>query len=80
SFVSPGDDAMCGTPLGYNASVDGTRVPLGSGGQAAGTTVVRTVTLPVGARSLSVWARDEAGNTGPSVTATLTGAPLRALV
>ena len=77
SFVSPGDDAMCGAPAGYNASVDGVRVALGNGGAAAGTTVVRTLNLPLGASSLSVWARDEAGNTGPAATVALPTGGLR---
>lgn len=76
TFTSPGDDAMCGSPAGYVGSVDGVRVSLGSGGAPAGTTVVRTLTLPQGPASvLRVWARDEVGNTGAAATASIRRGP-----
>jgi hypothetical protein len=74
SFTSPGDDRMCGTPAAYVARVDGQAVDLGAP-RAAGEKVTATVTLPGGARTLTVQARDEAGNLGAPATFALAGTP-----
>jgi hypothetical protein len=66
-FTSPGDDAMCGTPVSYEARVGDTAVDLG-GPVAAGQTVTKDVTLPSSGR-LRVLAIDDAPNRGFPATA-----------
>ena len=69
AFTAPGDNGPCGTPASYLTRVDGKLVNLGLGAPAAGGTAFSTeVSLPSGARRLSIQARDGAGNLGPSAS------------
>ena len=70
SFVSPGDDRRCGTAKEYVASADGQPVDLGAP-VAGGQTFTATVSLPAGARILTVAARDDAGNLGAPASVSL---------
>jgi Subtilase family len=69
SFTAPGNDGACGTPAEYLTRVNGkpAELPLGTP-VAGGSTFSSEVTLPAGARSLSIQAIDGAGNLGPKVT------------
>ena len=62
-FRSPGDDALCGTADKYEADVDGTTIDLGAP-VAGGDTFTEEITLPAGARRVTVRAVDEAENSG----------------
>jgi hypothetical protein len=68
SFTAPGDDVGCGTPSAYIARVGRTEVALGPP-VAGGSAFTHEVTLPSGAKRLSVQAIDDAGNLGPKATA-----------
>jgi hypothetical protein len=63
SFVSPGDDRECGTAKEYVARADGAPVKLGDP-VAGGQTFSGGATIPAGTHTLTVQARDEAGNLG----------------
>jgi hypothetical protein len=66
AFTAPGGDGACGTPASYLVRVDGRRRDLGLGSPLdAGQALGRDVSLPAGARTLTVQARDAAGNLGP---------------
>jgi len=67
TFTAPGNDGSCGTPSSYIARAGRTPVPLGAPA-AGGSTVTREVTLPAGARKLTLQAEDAAGNIGVPVT------------
>jgi hypothetical protein len=65
TFTSPGDDGRCGTAAAYVTRVDGATADLGLGAPVAGDgAFTHDVTLPAGARTLTVQARDAAGNLG----------------
>jgi hypothetical protein len=67
TFTAPGDNGPCGTPASYLTHVDGRAVNLGLGSPAAGgTPFSAVVSLPTGARRLSIQALDGAGNLGPA--------------
>jgi hypothetical protein len=69
AFTAPGDNGPCGTPASYLTRLDGKLVNLGLGTPAAGGTPFSAeVSLPSGARRLSVQARDSAGNMGPTAS------------
>ncbi len=69
SFTAPGDNGSCGTPARYITRVGSKLAEIGIGSPAAGGTAVsREVTLPAGARKLSLQAEDAAGNLGPAVS------------
>jgi hypothetical protein len=69
AFTAPGDNGPCGTPAAYVTAVDGTAVDLGLGAPVAGgTRWSREISLPAGARTLTIQARDAAGNLGYPVT------------
>jgi hypothetical protein len=69
AFTAPGDNGPCGTPAAYLTRLDGKLVDLGLGAPAAGGTPFSAeVSLPSGARRLSIQARDGAGNIGPAAT------------
>ncbi|MEA2201647.1 MAG: cell wall-associated protease [Solirubrobacteraceae bacterium] len=71
-FTAPGDDGPCGAPATYLTRVNGRIVDLGLGAPpAGGTPVSAEVTLASGARTLSIQARDEAGNTGHTASVTI---------
>jgi hypothetical protein len=72
SFVSPGDDRMCGTAAAYVAKADGQAVDLGPPGPG-GQRFTTQASLPDGARTLTIQARDKAGNLGAPVTFDLAG-------
>ncbi len=66
SFTAPGDDGPCGTPVAYLTRVNGRLVNLGLGAPVAGGSAFSaTITLPAGARKLTIQARDKGGNLGP---------------
>jgi len=66
SFTAPGDDGPCGTPVTYLTRVNGKLLALGLGPPVAGgSSFSSAITLPSGARTLSIQARDKAGNLGP---------------
>ncbi len=68
SFTAPGDNGSCGTPARYVTRVNGKVSEVGIGVPAAGgSSVSREVTLPAGARKLTLQAEDAAGNLGPQV-------------
>jgi hypothetical protein len=69
SFKTPGDDRFCGTATAYETEVNGKPSDLHVGTPAAGgTTVTRDITLPDDRSTVSLLARDEAGNKGiPSI-------------
>jgi hypothetical protein len=70
AFTAPGDNGPCGTPAAYLTRLDGKLVNLGLGSPAAGGTPFSAeVSLPAGARRLSIQARDGAGNFGPAASA-----------
>ena len=66
TFTAPGDNGACGTPASYLVRVNGksTNLPLGAP-VAGGSAFSAEVTLPAGARNLSIQAIDAAGNLGP---------------
>jgi hypothetical protein len=65
TFTAPGDDGACGTPASYLTRINGKPAALGLGAPVAGgSTFSREVTLPAGARKLSLQAVDEAANVG----------------
>jgi hypothetical protein len=67
SFTAPGDDGPCGTPASYLTRVGSKLVDLGLGAPVAGGSAFSAeVTLPAGAKRLSLQARDQAGNLGPT--------------
>jgi hypothetical protein len=69
AFTAPGDNGPCGAPASYLTRVDGRRVDLGLGAPpAGGTPFSAEVSLPSGARRLSIQARDGAGNLGPAAS------------
>jgi hypothetical protein len=66
SFTAPGDDGSCGTAASYLTRVDGKLTgPVLGPPVAGGNTFSAEVTLPSGARRLSIQAVDDAGNLGP---------------
>jgi hypothetical protein len=70
TFTAPGDDGPCGTPASYKARVNGKVMDLALGAPVAGgSTFSKEVTLPAGARRLSIQAVDDAGNIGPQAPA-----------
>jgi len=69
TFTAPGDDGACGTPASYITRVDGKPAQLGLTPIAGGSAFIATISLPAGARRLTIQARDEAGNLGAPVTA-----------
>jgi hypothetical protein len=69
AFTAPGDDGSCGTPASYSTRVNGKPASLGLGSPAPGGSAFSAeVTLPAGARTVSIQATDEAGNIGPKAT------------
>jgi hypothetical protein len=69
AFTAPGDNGPCGTPAAYLTRVEGRPVELGLGPPAAGGAPFSAeVSLPSGARRLSIQARDGAGNIGPAAS------------
>jgi hypothetical protein len=69
TFTAPGDDGSCGTPSSYQTRVNGKPANIGIGEPVAGGgSFSGEVTLPEGARSLSIQAIDDAGNLGPQAT------------
>jgi hypothetical protein len=68
TFTSPGDDGACGTASAYRARVGKAEVALGAP-VAGGSTFSGEVTLPAGARKLTIQAIDDAGNLGPAAAA-----------
>jgi hypothetical protein len=69
SLTAPGDDGACGTPASYLTRVDGRTADLGLGAPpAAGSSFSAEITLPAGARRLSLQAKDEGGNLGAAVS------------
>jgi hypothetical protein len=67
TFTAPGNDGSCGTPTSYLARAGRTPVELGAPA-AGGSTVTREITLPAGARKLTLQAEDAAGNVSVPVT------------
>ena len=68
-FRSPGDDALCGSAERYVAAADGADIDLGDP-VAGGATFTQDVTLPAGARRVTIRALDESRNSGaPGVVA-----------
>jgi hypothetical protein len=69
AFTAPGDNGPCGTPASYVTRLDGRLVDLGLGSPGAGGTPISAeVSIPGGARRLSIQARDGAGNLGPAAS------------
>ncbi len=69
AFTAPGDNGSCGTPARYIARIGNKITELGLGSPAAGgSTVSREVSLPAGAKKLSLQAEDAAGNLGPAAS------------
>ncbi|HEU4979055.1 MAG TPA: S8 family serine peptidase [Solirubrobacteraceae bacterium] len=69
SFTAPGNDGTCGTPAAYLAQADGAPIALPLGAPLpGGSTVTKTVLLPSGTSTLTLQARDAAGNVGPPAT------------
>lgn len=69
SFVAPGDNGACGTPADYVTRVGKSTIDLGLGAPAAaGTHVSSIVSLPRGARTLTIQARNRGGVLGYPVT------------
>jgi hypothetical protein len=68
-FRSPGDDGLCGTATRYVADVDGQPLDLGAPVEG-GTTFTKDITLPDGARKVTIRAAD-----GPANAAFNLGAP-----
>ncbi|MGI8556945.1 MAG: S8 family serine peptidase [Solirubrobacteraceae bacterium] len=69
SFTAPGDDGFCGTAASYVTRIDGVLRDLGTGPPGpGGSTFSKNLSLPAGARKLSVQARDAAGNLGQAAT------------
>lgn len=62
SFTAPGDDWYDGTVAGYHLVADGHTTTLAPAGAAGAT---QTVTVPAGARQVTLQAFDAAGNLGP---------------
>jgi hypothetical protein len=70
AFTAPGDNGSCGTPASYQTRVNGKVVNLGLASPVAGGSAFsQEVTLPSGARRLSIQATDAAGNIGPQASA-----------
>ncbi len=66
TFTAPGDNGACGTPASYLVRVNGKSTSLALGAPVAGGSAFSAeVTLPAGARNLSIQAIDAAGNLGP---------------
>ena len=65
TFTAPGDDGPCGTPAAYLTRVNGKGINLGLTPAAGGSTFSAEIALPAGSRTLTIQARDEAGNVGP---------------
>jgi hypothetical protein len=66
AFTAPGDDGPCGTPTSYLTRVNGKLVNLGLGSPVAGgSSFSASITLPAGARQLTIQALDKGGNLGP---------------
>jgi hypothetical protein len=75
SFKSPGDDGFCRTAHNYLAQADGQPLDLGAP-VAGGSTFAKDITLPAGAHTVTVQARDAAGNLGfPAPVAVPTPTP-----
>ena len=68
-FRSPGDDALCGTAARYIADIDGQSLDLGAPVEG-GTTFTKDITLPDGARRITIRAAD-----GPAAGAFNLGPP-----
>jgi hypothetical protein len=69
AFIAPGDDGPCGTPTSYLTRVDGKLANLGLGQPpAGGTSFSAEISLPAGARRVSIQARDKGGNIGPAAS------------
>ncbi len=65
TFTAPGDDGSCGTPTSYLTRVDGKSADLALGQPVpGGSTFSAEVTLPAGARNVTIQAIDDAGNVG----------------
>jgi hypothetical protein len=82
SFVSPGDDRMCGTPEAYIARIDGNEVNLGAP-VAGGQQFSHEFTLPsgtLGSAVLSIQARDDAGGDIDDADGDNLGFPARARI
>ncbi len=76
TFKSPGDDGLCGTATAYETDANGQGADIGAGKPVAGgTNYSRDVTPPKGATSITLRARDEAGNLGFPTTLALPGGP-----
>jgi hypothetical protein len=66
AFTAPGDDGPCGTPTSYLTRVNGKLTDLRLGSPVAGgSSFSASVTLPSGARQLTIQALDKGGNLGP---------------
>jgi Subtilase family len=70
--AAPGDNGPCGTPAEYVTKVNGKPANLGLTPVAGGSPFSAEVTLPSGAKRLSVQARDAGGNLGPAVVVNVT--------
>ncbi len=72
TFTAPGNDGPCGTPASYVTRVNGKKTELGLGAPVAGgSSFSAEVTLPAGARRLTIQAIDPAGNVGPQAGVTV---------